>query len=315
MDGGFVIFLLLMFVFWILEGIAKAKQRPRSPRLPDQSMPGSTSEQISAQGRRAPTQKAQRPPTLLELLAAEVERAREAQRQSEQGPARERAEPAAMSQDTAARKDPIEWHPVSAPTAKKEPPKRSRPLRRPPPRGSEPSRTAPHRPPPGYKGRAASPTRPLRSDLRAQGEGAGPGDLDVVEQFSERGSEERTSEAWASGVREADSGAAREGGRAAALEVERSASLEAAPRRTGLQRAGIKESQKMLEPAKARVPKPAARSLEPRNLVGASPAELRRILVLQEVLGPPVGLREDRENWEAPREVAGPARTREPQEK
>jgi hypothetical protein len=135
----------------------------------------------------------------------------------------------------------------------------------------------------------------VRPDLRGTGAAAEPGELDVFEQFSEREREERTSDAWASGERDSERGATRERDRAAALEVDRSASSETAPRRTGLQRAGIKESQKAIEPAKTQVPKPAARSVEPRDLIGASPAELRRILVLQEVLGPPVGLREDRE--------------------
>jgi hypothetical protein len=119
---------------------------------------------------------------------------------------------------------------------------------------------------------------------------------DAVEQFTERDREERTSDAWTSGERDAESGASRERERGAALEAERSASLEAQPRRAGLQRAGIKESQKPLEAGPRQAPRPAARSLDPRSLVGASPAELRRILILQEVLGPPVGLREERDH-------------------
>jgi hypothetical protein len=292
MDGGFEIFLLLMFVFWILEGIAKAKQRPRVPRPPDQNMPGPTSEQISAQSQRAPTQRGQRPPTLLELLAAELERARESQRKAEEA-AKQRAESPVSSQVDAPQK-PVEWLDISGTSApKKAPPKRGQPIaRRTPPRGTEPSRTAARRPPLGPKGKSPARTRLVRPDLRA-GAAAEPGESDFADDLTVR--EGQTSDTWASGERDAERGSSREAERVAALETERSASLEATPRRSKLQRAAIKETQQPIAAAKKQASKPAAHSLEPHHLIGASPAELRRILVLQEVLGPPVALREDRE--------------------
>lgn len=277
--GSFEMFLLLIFVFWILEGIAKARQRPRTP---DATGQGGPAEQ------QVPSDRSQRAPSLLEVLAAEMQRAKDAQRQATQAKPAERQ---------ASQAKPVE-HPAlppqhGPPTPRKAPVRGAQPvgslrraLKGPPARGTPPTRLV--------------AKQKSKTELVLRGEG-----VDAEEQFAERDREERTSDLWETGLRdsgrravarEVEQGAQSEADRAAALEAKRGASLEAAPTagRTGLQRPSIKESQRPLGAAPPRAPKVATVSLDPRRLIGASPAELRRILVLQEVLGPPVGLRDDR---------------------
>jgi hypothetical protein len=301
MDDGFQLFLLLIFVFWILEGIAKARQRTRLPQPPEQSrqIPSAEEGAPAERGRRvsrvprAPGEQGQRPPTLMEILAAELERAKEAHRQMEEGLGAER--PERVEAPRTATREPERGAgttpPRDAAAEAKALPKRARPALR-PARAPEalrvPRRAAP------TQGSPARPPRLRRAGLREKGGEVMRGERpDVVEQFSERDREERISETWASGEREADGGASRELERVGAVEAERSVSLEISPRRVGLQRAGIKESQRPLEASPRSTRKTAAPSLDPRHLIGASPGDLRRILILREVLGPPVALRED----------------------
>jgi hypothetical protein len=227
----------------------------------------------------------------MELLAAELERAKETHRQMEEAERRTPSEGRASATPKPAR---IESVPPARDRAAAAHPRGRRErtaLKRPPIRGTDPSRSA--RRPAATRSSVEPPT--YSAPGQARKDALLRGERDVVEQFSERDREERTSDAWASGERDAERGSTREAERVAALEVERSASLEAAPRRGKLQRAGIKESQQPLEATKRSAATPTTRSLDPRHLIGASPAELRRILVLQEVLGPPVGLRAERE--------------------
>jgi hypothetical protein len=341
MDGGFEIFLVLMFVFWVLESIAKARQRPRPrpPGLPE----GSPTEQRSPEEYRAsyeeripselpeqqtvPTthrapDRGQRPPTLMEVLAAELQRAKEAQRQARNAPA-ELPTPGDEGQMTWRRAPAGPESSVSAPPARKAQlaPQHARTAPRRAPAPASTKRTQPPRRPPGGLGSGlGSATKPpssaaarrKKSDAVLRGERS-----DAQDQFAERDPQERTSSAWASGMeaergstRESERGTSLEADRSAGLEAKRAESLELAPsaRRHGLQRAGIKESQKTLEsvPRKAQMAAPAA-SWDPRRLIGASPAELRRILVLNEVLGPPIGLREERFTPPPPRPVEGEA--------
>jgi hypothetical protein len=317
MDGGFEIFLVLMFVFWILEGLAKARQRPRPPGLPEGMPPEQRSpEEYRAsyeermppevpEEQRVPTaqripDRGQRPPTLLEILAAELQRAKEeAQRQSGQaskGPSSsaDRSLPPKKPTVAGSSSSPLEESVAELRRQLHTPKPRAKPSPR---RTSSPM--GPKAQPPRRSGSVA-PSRPAargkKSDLTLRGERGG------LEQFAERDREERTSDAWASGEMEAERGSLREAeqaasletDRAAVLEAKRAASLEATPsaRRHGLQRAAIKESQKPLAVTQRKAPAAATSSLDPRRLVGASPAQLRQILILNEVLGPPVGLRD-----------------------
>jgi hypothetical protein len=275
--GSFEMFLLLIFIFWILEGIAKARQKPRI----DETGPD------GAPSPKVPADRSQRPPSLLEVIAAELERAKEAQRQENQP----RRPPELPSRPAEVPKQAMEASPPRPRAEVRKPSGIVQPTRRP------------------IRGKSTV-VPPTRLAARAKPKPGPRVDGDATEeQLAELDRGERTSTLWDAGLRSVDRGAAAEvergkqteaegiatieAKRAAVVEASRGTSLETSQRKPKLQRAAIKESQKALEAAPKQPSKASASTLEARHLIGASPAELRRILVLQEVLGPPVALRDD----------------------
>jgi hypothetical protein len=271
-DGNLMYFLIVVFVLWVLESIAKARQRSRLPEETSEDEPLQrvpTPVETSAETR---PRTVERPPRTLWDEIAEIARQ---QLPSEQTPP-ERGRPPGRRADLP---------PPAQPAA---PPKRYV-------SGTERTQT----------------TRWTQGSEREVVVRPAPAEAPLAD--------ERRSERWLSGS----------GAEARSSEDVRAESVEASRRRAGPVKRQHPElertAKKQVSPWKgekgtpASAPRPAAPPPEPRradrttaavlvaapaaraarttpqnihNLRHASRAELRRILILQEVLGPPVALRE-----------------------
>ena len=276
MDGQFSYFLLLLFFFWILESIAKARQRKNHPEQMEQS------EQQDPFSITVETSRGQR--------QVELPEPRTHQRPMEPTEAR----------TPLPRRRPRNLWEEIAEIARQQMPPEQRPVERTAQRADE---------------EASAESTAGHGQVSARWEQGSERELARAERAEAPTGDERTSDRWAAGLEEASS-----------RELELTRTVEAAPRRAEptrrtptnpvsrpalkaparAKRDALRPPEKL--PASDGSPKRLSQSARPalevpavqvigsvpgvHSLRGASRAELRRILVLQEVLGPPVSLRE-----------------------
>jgi hypothetical protein len=266
MDGEFSYFLLLLFFFWILESIAKARQRKNHPEQMEQS------EQQDPFSITVETSRGQRQMELPEPRT------------------HQRPEPTEARTPLPRRRPRNLWEEI-AEIARQQMPPEQRPVERTAQRAEE---------------EASAESTAGHGQVSARWEQGSQRELARAERAEAPTGEERTSDRWAAGLAEASS-----------REVELTRTVEAAPRRANpvsrpIAKAPARAKRDALRPpeklaASDGSPKRLSQSARSapqvpavqvsgsvpgvHGLRGASRAELRRILVLQEVLGPPVSLR------------------------
>jgi hypothetical protein len=273
MDGGFQYFLLLMFVFWILEGIAKNKQRRRAEE---------------AAGEEEETGAVQRAPTPLE---SEAETRTPAQRIPPGDATEPRGRPPRRAPSASA-------PPQRAPTASAPPKRAPRTL------WEEIAELARQQ---------QEQQRPQPLPPEGRGEARGPESDREYERAAARRIEAppadvpRHSDRWATGKRrETEVTPAQDVQPAPATQPAPSAvptvrrDIVRAPLRTALERSpvrapgvGLGEGRRLADAARTPHTKAILDALNPTMLPRLSRAELRRLLVLREVLSPPLALREE----------------------
>ena len=268
MDGQFSYFLLLLFFFWILESIAKARQRKNHP------------EQMEQQGE-------QQDPF---SITVETSRGQKQMELPEPRTHQRPMEPTEARTPLPRRRPRNLWEEI-AEIARQQMPPEQRPVERTAQRAEE---------------EASAESTAGHGQVSARWEQGSQRELARAERAEAPTGDERTSDRWAAGFEEASS-----------RELELTRTVEAAPRRAKpvsrpALKAPARAKRDALRPpenlaASGGGPKRLSQSARPalevpavqvsgsvpgvHSLRGASRAELRRILVLQEVLGPPVSLR------------------------
>ena len=297
-DGEASWFLIVLFVLWILESIAKARRRSRHPDQSEeegQTLSAPTTLDVPTEPRPQPG----RPRTLWEEIAEIARQQREQQEQQRRRMPSEARLPDASETDTGHRHAEPEPHRATLPRRRAEVPTSELPRRTQPPRR--------------HIERSAPPPRSERTASTRWEQGTVEEAVARDEPVDVTPADERRSERWLAG--RVEEGASTEGVATYDSVEARPRSSDHAPRPRGDHAVGGELVRAPRPPRKALQPsggRPARRALsaatpivgtptdvtvsrieaDVHSLRHASRADLRRILILKEVLGPPVALRE-----------------------